>query len=202
MEMDDKPIGAQLGWRRLDTEYPFESPWFRLRQDRLHVRDGEEIEYAYLEEPPGVLVVPLTADGQVVLVEQYRYTIDAWCLQVPAGGTHDAAGHSLEEVARKELEEELGASCGALQHLGAFYPSLARTNGKSHVYLARDVVLRHRPEPETGEAIRVRTLPAREALALARAGRLADGQAWAGRVSSAAGAGHGRRLPDGAYRGQ
>ena len=176
MPTDDKPTAARLGWRRLDTTYPFESPWFRLRQDRLRVRDGEEITYAYLEEPPGVLVVPLTADGQIVLVEQYRYTIDAWCLQVPAGGTHDADGRALEEVARKELEEEIGATCGALQHLGAFHPSLARTNAQSHVYLARDVVLRHRPEPETGEAIRVRPLPAREALALARSGRLADGQ--------------------------
>ena len=108
-------------------------------------------------QPPGVLVVPLTADGQLVLVEQYRYTIDAWCLQVPAGGTHDADGRTLEE--------EIGATCGALQHLGAFQPSVARSNGKSHVYLARDVVLRHRPEPES-----------REALALARSGRLADGQ--------------------------
>ena len=41
---DDKPIGAQLGWRRLATAYPFESPWFRLRQDRVRIRDDQEID--------------------------------------------------------------------------------------------------------------------------------------------------------------
>lgn len=54
------------------------------------------------------MIVPITKAGEMVLLRQYRYAVDEWCLEVPAGGTHDSGDASLEEVARKELREEVG----------------------------------------------------------------------------------------------
>jgi ADP-ribose pyrophosphatase len=55
-------------WERLDRRYLFQSKWYNLRQDRLRTQDGHEFTYTIVDHPGAVWVVPVTADGQVVLI--------------------------------------------------------------------------------------------------------------------------------------
>jgi ADP-ribose pyrophosphatase len=66
-----------------------------------------------------VMLIPVTADGDIVLVEQYRKPVRAPVLELPAGlvGDHGNAGETLLEAARRELEEETGYSAGRLELL-------------------------------------------------------------------------------------
>src|SRR4051812_12044547 len=115
---DEKPNGASAGWKLLKSETRFENEVFRLREDEVELKNGERMQYAYVERAPAVIVIPITPAGEMVMLKQYRYVVDEWCLEVPAGGTHDNAGASLEENARKELREEVGATAASLREIG------------------------------------------------------------------------------------
>ena len=171
----DKPVGQGLGWRPVATRQPFATPWITLRQDDVRIAGHGQVTYTYLHQSPAVFVVPATADGRVILIRQYRYPVDDWCLEVPAGGSHDRPGMPLKDVAREELREEIGASCGAIERVGSFYTSNTHSDQESHVFLALKVELGGMPAHEPTERIEIVPTPAREALELARTGRVADG---------------------------
>ena len=166
-----KPNGARAGYRVLETAQPYQSEITNLRVDRVEV-DGSEVTYSYLQRAPGIIIVPATNDGHVVLIRQYRYPCDDWCLEVPAGGTHDTDGLSFEEVARKELEEEIGATCESLEYVSNFYSCSSLTDEKCHVFLARGVETVQRAQTEDGENIHIEQMPIEEALHLARSGKM------------------------------
>ena len=120
----DKPIGQKIGWRRLHTHYPYVCRRFKIRQDRVRLPNGNELEYAYTETKGAVFIVPVTDDGRIILIRQYRYPPDDWCWEVPAGSLFDHEG-TLEELARRELIEEIGASSDELIHITWFYGSIS-----------------------------------------------------------------------------
>jgi ADP-ribose pyrophosphatase len=170
-----KPEAGKLGWRLLGTRQPFTSRVNKLRVDQLEIPGRGEIQFSYLERGESVIVVPLLADGRLALIRQYRYAVDERCLEFPAGCCVDTDGMELEEVARKELREEIGATAGALEYVTWFYSSSSLSDEVCHIFLARDVVLDHATEREPGEDIELLLLPAAEVLALARQGALKTG---------------------------
>lgn len=175
-DRSDKPLGRTLGWHQIATRYPFATPWIRLRQDDIQLAgQPEPITYTYLHQPPAVFVVPVTTDRQLVLIRQYRYPVDAWCLEVPAGGSHDCDGVDLTALARQELREETGATCRTLERVAAFYTTNAHSDQESHVFLALDVTLEDEQRLETTERIEIVTMPLVEGLRLARTGQINDG---------------------------
>ncbi len=166
-----KSNSARAGYRVLETARPYQSEISNLCVDRVQV-DGREMTYSYLERAPGIIIVPATKDGQIVLIRQYRYPCDDWCLEVPAGGTHDTDDLSFEEVACKELREEIGATCESLEYVSNFYSCSSLTDEKCHVFLARGVEIVQRAQTEDGENIQIEQVPIEEALYLARAGKM------------------------------
>jgi ADP-ribose pyrophosphatase len=171
---NNKPLGEKLGWHLKETIYPYVTKWLTIRQDRIEIEGKGEIEYAYRESRGAVLIVPVTRDKQMVLIRQYRYTVDDWCLEVPAGGMHDREGVAPEAVAREELHEEAGATCDELILVSAVYSNNATTNEVMYVYLATGVELNGTSSHEMTEQIEVVTMPAAEALEVARTGAMKD----------------------------
>lgn len=167
-----RPEAERLGWRRRATRYLFRSPWYDLRQDDLTLPDGRELRYTFVEHPGFVSVVPVLPDGRVLLVRSYRYTVDAWSWEVPAGGL---AGRAVLDAARAELREETGFRAERLQEIGRYWSAIGTTDGDGHVVLARDVRPGGAPDLEPTEIIEPRPVPASEALAMARDGRMRDG---------------------------
>jgi rSAM/selenodomain-associated transferase 1 len=147
--------------------------WRAVVRDRLRTRDGRGTDYTYLAVPRAAFVVPLTPDGDVVLVRQYRHPVRDWTLEVPAGSVLD--GESPLDAGRRELAEEAGGSASDWCHLGTFYSSSAHVSLRSDAFLARDVVLGN-AAPEDGEEVTLVRMPASEAVSRARAGGFAEGQ--------------------------
>jgi ADP-ribose pyrophosphatase len=172
---NDKPLGEQLGWHLKETTYPFVTPWLTLRKDRIEVEDNGEIEYAYRESRGAVVIVPVTRDGRMALIKQYRYTVDDLCLEVPAGGMHDREGVDPEVVAREELREEAGATCEDLILISEVYSNNATTNEVMRVYLATDVEPGEPVTHEVTEQIEVVIVSVSEAIEMARTGVMKDG---------------------------
>lgn len=171
----DKPNGAKAGWQLRGSANRFENELYRLREDDVELEGGKKIKYAYLERDEAVIIVPVTAAGEMVLLKQYRYPVDEWCLEVPAGGTHDACDAALEDVVKKELREEIGATAKSLRHVGFFYSANSMSDEKCHVFLAEGVELTKNRKTEATESIEVQRVPVGEAIELARSGKMKTG---------------------------
>jgi uncharacterized protein len=157
----------------VSSEVVLASPWRSVLSDRLEHGNGKPSGYAYLDVPRAVFVVPVTPEGDVALVRQYRHPVRDWTLEVPAGSVDD--GESPLEAARRELAEEVGGRSGDWRHLSSFYSSSAHMSLRSDAFLARNVRL-ETPSHDEGEAVSVVRLPWAEAIARARRGGFAEGQ--------------------------
>jgi ADP-ribose pyrophosphatase len=159
-------------WQRFASRFLWQSRWYSLRQDSLRTPEGQEFTYTVVDHPGAVWIVPVTAEGQVVLIWNFRYPVGEYCLEVPAGGL--SPGLSPEEAARRELMEEVGGTAAELQYIGRFYTSNGISNEIAQVYLATGVELGN-PQREPTEAMEVRLVGIDEAMRLARSGEISDG---------------------------
>jgi GrpB-like predicted nucleotidyltransferase (UPF0157 family)/8-oxo-dGTP pyrophosphatase MutT (NUDIX family) len=172
--LTDKPLGASLGWELLETTRPYQSHWHNLRRDEVRLPGGQEIVYTYQEHTGFVTVLPVTPDGQVVMIRSYRYTVDDWCWELPAGGLGDKPGCSLAEVARQELREETGADCREMREIGWFYAMNGTSTARCTYFLAIGVQLNGEPQLEATELSHVHLMPLEQAVQMARDGRITD----------------------------
>ena len=162
---------AEAGWTRLRTRTPFECPWFRVRQDDIRLPNGREITYNVVEHGGFAMIVPVLADGRVVMERVYRWTLDDWLLECPSGGLD---GQPAEQAARRELEEETGYLAGRLDHLGRFAASNGYANERFDVFLARDVRAGGTVAREDTEQMEIELVPFEALRERALAGQIAD----------------------------
>jgi ADP-ribose pyrophosphatase len=149
------------------------TPWRSVLEDRLRDDDGRGLTYTYMAVPRAVFCVAVTPEGTMALVRQYRHPVRDMTLEVPAGTVDD--GETPAEAAARELAEEVGGVAAGWRHLGTFFSSSAHISLRSDAFLATGVTL-SAPAPDAGERLETVLMPAREAVALARSGRLAEGQ--------------------------
>jgi ADP-ribose pyrophosphatase len=101
--------------------------------------DGTTFERDVVHHPGAVGVVPVIEEGSaVLLVRQYRSSVDAELLEIPAG-LRDVAGEPPEETARRELIEEVGMRAGRIEKLCAFHNSPGFCDEVVHVFAAFDL---------------------------------------------------------------
>jgi ADP-ribose pyrophosphatase len=156
----------------LSSQIVWSCPWYRVRQDEIITPDGRPGVYNVVEKADAVWIVPVTKDGQVAMVYQYRHTVDDWCWEIPAGSVKP--GSSLEETAHDELHEEVGGRTDELSYVGRFYLANGICNEVGHIFLATGITLGE-PEHEAAEVMHVHRVPITEALQMARDGRISDG---------------------------
>lgn len=114
----------------------------RFVRELLRMPDGQEIEWYFADTAPSVMVVPVTEDGNVVLVKQYRHNLKKDTLELPAGIV--SADEPTPQAALRELVEETGyvlVDDGSLYDLGCYYALPSETNKYVNLYLATPVRL-------------------------------------------------------------
>jgi 8-oxo-dGTP pyrophosphatase MutT (NUDIX family) len=135
--------------RLLETEVLLSKPK-RFVRESVEMPDGYRCDWYYVDTPPSVMIVPLTADGNFVFVRQYRHNLKAHVLEFPAGTVGE--GEEPEDAAIRELEEETGYTlevAARLRPMGAYYSLPSETNKYTHVYLATPVAT---TRPASGDA--------------------------------------------------
>jgi ADP-ribose pyrophosphatase len=140
--------------------------------DDVKLPDGARIEYGVLESGGFAAVVPVTQEGDVVLVRQWRQPLDAFTLELPSGGVD--AGEEPEVAAFRELFEETGYRAEKLEHLTSVHTSTGRSTEVCHLYRCEAVWDERGPRPEATEFIQVVELPFEEALGMVSDGTITD----------------------------
>lgn len=159
-------------FQTISSRIVWSSPWYRVRQDDIILPDGQTGVYNVVEHPGAVWIIPVTRLAEIVLVNHYRYTVDDWCLEVPAGGLK--AGFSLEETALAELQEEVGGIATDLEYAGNFYTANGICNEVAHIFIATGVELGE-TNHEPAEIMEIQKMTIDEALHLAHANQISDG---------------------------
>ena len=113
---------------------------------------GDVYKRQLLQMVDWLMVVPVTDDGKLVLVRQYRHGSRTMSLEVP-GGLHDVKTQTPQAGAARELAEETGYGGGEWSLLGVLSPQPAMFANRAHVYFARNVRRIAEPQPDAGEDI-------------------------------------------------
>ena len=170
MSRDFRQTGEQViheGWIMKLVRGEFEGP------------DGTRFERDIIRHPGAVGVVAV--DGpEVVLVRQYRPVMDDDLLEIPAG-TRDHPGEAPEATARRELEEEIGATASSLEHLATYWVAPGVSDEKMYLYLATGLTFGSRRLDGIEEQhMTVERIALAEGPALIAAGEIVDAKSIVG----------------------
>ncbi|MGH9410960.1 MAG: NUDIX hydrolase [Vicinamibacterales bacterium] len=106
---------------RLESSTVFTGKVFSIERDRVRMPNGRAVTLDVVRHPQSVVLVPVPEPGQVVLVKQYRYAVNAFLWELPAGSVDE--GETPEHAAIRECHEEIGQVPATVMRLAALYPT-------------------------------------------------------------------------------
>jgi ADP-ribose pyrophosphatase len=128
---------ADLKWNILSSSYLFNDLWFKVRKDTCETPGGKIVDPYYVYEfPTWAAAVPITEDGKIIMVRQYRHALGEVCLELP-GGCVDNADKDFTAAIARELREETGYSFSSYDYLGKISANPSTNNNLLHMFLAR-----------------------------------------------------------------
>lgn len=127
-----------------------------LRVDTVRLPNGREATREVVEHGESVAIVPVDAEGNVILVRQYRKAVGRTLLEVPAGSVEE--GEDPEACARRELLEETGYTASHIEPIASFYTTPGFCTERMHAYLATGL-MPGEAQPEFDEQIEVVPVP-------------------------------------------
>ncbi|MDE3154231.1 MAG: NUDIX hydrolase [Acidobacteriota bacterium] len=152
----------------------FEGRVFHVTVDPIQLPGGRELRMEAVRHPGSVVLVPMPDPDHVVLIRQYRYVIDRWIWELPAGTLH--AGEPPEEAAARECAEETRLVPGRLEAIGSFFPSPGFCDELMHFYRLTDLspAAPGSATPDEDEQIEPQLFTLDEARALLARGDIVD----------------------------
>ncbi|PSP56058.1 NUDIX hydrolase [Halobacteriales archaeon QS_1_67_19] len=154
--MTDERADDPLAWETLDSEIPYACPGFEVINEDVRLPDGTETEFDYLSEPPSVVVLPFTPDGEVVVIEEWRQAVGRVNRSLPVGGTEPEDGDRAD-AARRELREETGHEADRVEFMTTVEPANGVADSVLHFFVARGCTPTAEQELDHNESIRVET---------------------------------------------
>lgn len=125
-------------FKRLERNLSYQGKILKVYTDHVKV-NGRESDWDYVHHNGGAAVVPVTQEGKILMVRQYRNALDRYTLEIPAGAL-DSTKESGAECVARELEEETGYRSDNIEWLITTHSWVAFTNEKVEVYVAKDLV--------------------------------------------------------------
>jgi ADP-ribose diphosphatase len=145
----------QSQWRLISSTRKFSDRLIAVDHDRYELSgNGTAGEFTVIRTGDWVNVIPVTPDGQMVFIRQFRHGIRAVTLEIP-GGAIDARDDDPASAGRRELREETGYEAAHWEYLGYVTPNPALQDNRCHTFLATEAVRAAEPSFDPYERIEV-----------------------------------------------
>ena len=158
---------------RLDRQLKYQGTILKIYQDTV-LANGHEAHWDFIHHDGAAAVVPVTDDGKILMVRQYRNALDRETLEIPAGKLDDP-GEPKIECAYRELEEETGFRTENMEYLISVNTTVAFCDEAIDIFVARNLVPSHQHLDED-EVIEVEAWELDDLLKLIYEGKMSDGK--------------------------
>ena len=158
---------------RLKRELAYTGTILKVYRDRV-IANWIEETYDYIHHDGAAAVLPVTKEGKILMVRQYRNALDRFTLEIPAGKLDDPK-EPKKECAYRELEEETGYRSENLEYLMTINTTVAFCDECIGVYIARDLIP-SKQHLDEDECIEVEEWDVKDLLKLIYSGKMTDGK--------------------------
>lgn len=124
---------------RINRELKYAGSMLEMYADTISVPNGNIVQWDFIKHKGAAAVVPITDEGKIIMVRQYRNALDRETLEIPAGGL-DSIDEPMIVAAARELEEETGYQSNELEFLISVAAAVAYCNEKIDVFVARNLI--------------------------------------------------------------
>jgi ADP-ribose pyrophosphatase len=158
---------------RLSSEHVFKGKVFSVDRDKVKMPNDRTVTVDVVRHSKSVVLVPVPEPGQVILIRQYRYAVNAFLWELPAGSVDE--GETPDQAARRECHEEIGLVPSTVVRLSALYPTPGYCD--EEMIFFRVSALEKSDEPaqlDEDEDIEARTFDVRDARDMVRRGEITD----------------------------
>jgi ADP-ribose pyrophosphatase len=157
----------------ISTERVFDGKVFDVDRDRVRMPNGREVTVDVVRHVRSVVLLPVPEPGQIILVRQYRYAVNRWLWELPAGSIDE--GEEPATAARRECHEEIGQVPDTIVRLGSLLPTPGYCNEEMIFFrLSSLSVPAEAAALDEDEDIEPRTLALAEAREMVRRGEITD----------------------------
>ena len=157
--------------KTINSKRIYEGKIIKVRIDTVELPDKKYSKREVVEHPGAVAILPITEDGHVILVNQFRKPIESILLEIPAGKLDN--NENPEDCARRELKEETGIVAKNLEFLMEFYTSAGFSNEKMYLYLAKELEYLE-PSPDIDEFVEIVKIKIEDLIAMVHDGSITD----------------------------
>jgi len=161
---------------RLTQEMLYQGRIFDITREQHRMPDGRASTFEFLRHPGGCAVLPVMADGRLLLIRQFRPAIGDTICEIPAGRLEP--GEDPATCVRRELVEEVGYHATGLESLGFIYSSIGFCDEKIYLFVATDLE-QTETALEPDEFIEPLVVDLPTALAMITAGEIPDAKTQA-----------------------
>jgi ADP-ribose pyrophosphatase len=157
-------------------EIVFQGRIFAITVDRVTYPDGRTVNMEVVRHPGSVVLIPMPAHARIVLVRQYRYVVDKWLWELPAGTLEP--NEEPEAAALRECHEEVGKIADRAERLATFFPSPGFCDETMTFFLLTELRERRPHEApaalDPDELLNVKEFSVAEARQMVRRGEIVD----------------------------
>ncbi len=159
-------------WHILDSRKAANYKIFSIREEKAkNPRNGAVRDIVVLDFPEWISVIPITPEGEVVMVRQYRHGVREILLEIP-GGLMDPQDPDPETAAKRELQEETGYTSDAVTLIGSLYPQPAVQSNRYHIFLAENALKTSETNFDEGEDLETVLVPLKKIPGMIRSGEI------------------------------
>ena len=154
---------------------------FELEIDVVKLPTGHTVDMEIVRHPGSVVLLPIPEPGKIILIRQYRYTIDRWIWELPAGSLKP--NEDPDTAAARECEEEIGLAPHNVTRLGGYFPTPGFCDELMNYYRCEDLrppAVDSTVKKDDDEEIEPKVFTIDEARGLVRSGEIVDLKTLAG----------------------